>query len=198
MKNLILACFLFSLIFALYFLVSASQVYIVFFHFTLLFAALLFLFKKDWKTTLKSIGIPGNFRNNLAWTAIGFFSIIVLTIALNLLMLYIFGIQDSDKIVDKVSTLPTYLLFFAFLVAPFTEELFFRAFLYSRFGMIASSILFSLSHLAYGSIIEIVGTFVLGMFFCVIYQKSKSIVPCIAIHFLYNLMSLILMGMIFQ
>ncbi len=198
MKNILLACFLFSLIFALYFLVSGSPVYIVFFHFALLFAALFFLFKKDWKSTLKSIGIPGNFRNNIAWTAIGFFSIIILTMVLNLVMPYLFGIQDSDKIVDKVSTLPTYLLFFAFLVAPFTEELFFRAFLSSRFGMIASSVLFSFSHFAYGSIIEIVGTFVLGMFFCIIYKYSKSIVPCIAIHFLYNLVSLILMGMIFQ
>lgn len=198
MKNILLTCFLFSLIFALYFLVSASQVYIIFFHFTLAFSSLYFLFKKDWKTTLSSIGVPGNFRNNLAWTAIGFFSIVALTIIVNLVMMFLFGIQDSEKIVDKVSTLPTYLLFFAFLVAPFTEELFFRAFLCSRFGIIVSSVVFSLSHVAYGSIIEIVGTFVIGLFFCLIYQKSKSIVPCISVHFLYNLMSLILMGALFQ
>jgi membrane protease YdiL (CAAX protease family) len=198
MKNFILAFFIISIIFAIYLLVYASPAYIMFFHFSLLFISLYFLFKKDWKTTLKYIGVPGNFRNNFAWSIFGFFAIVIITMLMNFIMVYVFNIQDIEKITDKVSTLPEYLLFFAFLAAPFTEELFFRALISPRFGMFASSALFGLSHYAYGSVIEIAGTFIIGMMLCLIYKYSKSIVPCIVIHLLYNFVSLLAMGTIFK
>jgi membrane protease YdiL (CAAX protease family) len=76
-------------------------------------------------------------------------------------------------------------------VAPLTEELFFRGFLFGgleqRYGwkkaLLVSSLIFSLFHLNLASLVP---TFILGAIFAYLYHQSKSIWPGMILHFLTN------------
>jgi len=94
---------------------------------------------------------------------------------------------------EKVLGFPEYLIIFAVILAPFSEELFFRAFLTPKIGVIGAAVVFALSHIAYGSIVEVVGAFVLGLIFSLVYVRSKSITPCIAMHIAYNALAIFTM-----
>ncbi len=161
-------------------------------HLTLLFIALHFLWKKDLATTLKSLNFPGDIVKNLIYSAIGLGAFFISMVLLGIVA-YFLGINDQQNIFDLVQDLPFILLVFAVLAAPISEELFFRAFLVSRIGVIPSSIIFGIAHFSYGSVIEILGTFVLGLILAVLYQKSRSITPVLITHMAYNLLAIIIM-----
>lgn len=80
------------------------------------------------------------------------------------------------------------------LVAPITEELFFRGFLFrgisNTFGVwpaaIATGFVFSLAHINLGAIIPFT---LIGAIFAISYQRSGSLVTPIATHFAFNLIS---------
>jgi hypothetical protein len=87
---------------------------------------------------------------------------------------------------------------FAVVVAPIVEELFFRGFMlpginkrygYS-WGVFISALLFALAHLQPGSLVPI---FILGLLLAWLYNKTKSIWPCIFAHFVYNSIALVFM-----
>jgi len=77
------------------------------------------------------------------------------------------------------------------VVAPVTEELIFRGFIFKGFrnklgfllAAIISSALFGIAH---GQLNVAVDTFILGMFLCFLYEKSKSIWLPIALHAFKN------------
>lgn len=103
------------------------------------------------------------------------------------------GVSDQAQIVDVVSSLPLYLIIISFTLGPISEELFFRAMLVPRAGVIISTILFTATHAAYGSIAELAGAFVLGLVLAVAYKRLKDPLPCIVAHMLFNLVSITLM-----
>jgi membrane protease YdiL (CAAX protease family) len=78
----------------------------------------------------------------------------------------------------------------ATVVAPILEEIFFRGFLllYLSRGLnswkpiILSSLLFGLVHGAYGVIVQSV----FGIFACILFIRTRSLLPCIFLHFLTN------------
>ena len=158
-------------------------------HLTLFSIALFFLWKKDLKTTLVAIGFPGKLKTTLIYSVIGLISVFAVLIILSLLAVYL-GFNDQTKVSEKISGLPLVILAFAVFFAPISEELFFRAFLSPRVGIIFSSVIFGALHFSYGSIIEIVGVFVVGLLLGFIFEKSKSITPCIIVHLTYNLISI--------
>jgi len=158
-------------------------------HLLLLSAAMLFLWNKDLGTTLKGIGINADIRSHILFTAIGLTALFTIMFWLQLVSLAV-GFNDQQKVVDKVSDLPLLVLALAVVVAPFTEELFFRAMLTPRIGILLSSLVFGLLHFSYGSVVEIVGVFVIGMLLAAIYRISRSVAPCIAIHLIYNFLSI--------
>ncbi|MDD5171636.1 MAG: CPBP family glutamic-type intramembrane protease [Candidatus ainarchaeum sp.] len=182
-------------------------------HLFLLSAALLFLWRKDLRTTLASMGINLDIKNHILFTAIGLTALFTLLFWLQLVALVI-GFNDQEKVVEKVSDLPILVLALAVFIAPITEELFFRAMLVpaaisfassifgntpralsaaSLTGIILAAFVFGILHLSYGSVVEIVGVFVIALLLGSIYRISKSVVPCIAVHMIYNLLSIAVM-----
>ena len=86
------------------------------------------------------------------------------------------------------------------LIAPFSEEIFFRGFLYSAFkkswgvnaGLFLSSFLFALVHLEIYSFIPLM---IIGWILAYMFEKTKSLIPAIFLHGVYNLiLILILLG----
>jgi len=161
-------------------------------HLAIFSLAMYLLWKKDLRTTLGSIGLPGDIKRTALFTVAGLAVIFSLLIVLGLISLAA-GFNDQAKIAEKVSDLPLYLLLLAIVLAPITEELLFRAALVPRIGIVLSSLVFGLLHLAYGSVLEVVGVFFVGIILAGIYRMSKSITPCIIIHFIYNLLSIMMM-----
>lgn len=158
----------------------------------LLSIALLFLWDKDLKSMLMKLGFPGKLSTTVIYSVAGFIAMFALLILVGIAAMG-FGFDDQYKISEKVGSLPWYLLVFAVLFAPICEELFFRGLLVPRFGVIGPAILFGLSHLAYGSVMEIVGVFAIGLVLGTIFKMSKSITPCIVVHLLYNFVSISVM-----
>ncbi|NYZ74332.1 CPBP family intramembrane metalloprotease [Candidatus Micrarchaeota archaeon] len=161
-------------------------------HLLLLSAALFFLWKKDLRGTLASMGVNLDIRSHALFTAIGLTALFTVLFWLQLAALAV-GFNDQQKVTEKVSDLPLLVLALAVIVAPFTEELFFRAMLLPRAGILLSSLLFGLLHFSYGSVVEMVGVFVIAMLLASIYRISRSVVPCIAIHLIYNFLSIAVM-----
>ncbi len=161
-------------------------------HLGLFSIAMFFLWKKDLRNTLKELSFPGNIKKNILFTVAGlatiFFALLVFGMVASAL-----GFNDQEKITEKVSTLPLYVLAFAIIFAPLSEELFFRALLVPRIGIVFSSLFFGLMHFSYGSVIEVAGTIIVGFILAAIFRISKSITPCIFIHVIYNLVSITVM-----
>lgn len=158
-------------------------------HVGLFSAAMYFLWKKDLKTTIRSIGFPGGIISGAVFSITGFIMVICVLFALGITAYYL-NFSDQSAVYDKVAELPIYILAFAVLFAPVSEELFFRAFLVPRTGVIISSFLFGIMHFSYGSVVEVIGAAFIGLVLALVYKASKSITPCLAIHLMYNLMSI--------
>jgi len=81
-------------------------------------------------------------------------------------------------------------------VAPAAEEIFFRGYLFAglreRWGtgaaVVLSSLLFSLAHATPGVLPPI---FVMGAVFCVLYEQTDSLWPCIALHGAMNTLAFV-------
>ncbi len=161
-------------------------------HLGLFSIAMFFLWKGDLKGTLRGIGIPGDAKTHLIYSAIGLSAILLALFMLGLVSLAA-GFNDEQKVSEKVMDLPLLILAFAVLIAPITEELFFRAFLSPRIGILFSAILFGLAHFTYGSVVEIVGVLFVGLLLGALYRMSRSLVPCVLVHMTYNFLSIALM-----
>ena len=66
------------------------------------------------------------------------------------------------------------------------EEAFFRGFLQPRFGLVASSILFALSHFNYGLPFLIVGVFTISLVIGLTLARSGDLLPCIIAHGIFD------------
>ena len=85
------------------------------------------------------------------------------------------------------------------LIIPICEEIFNRGFLYrafrkkfnAPFAILAASILFAISHP------EPIVIFTLGALLCIVYEKTKSLTPCVVIHLTYNIIGNILNALYF-
>jgi hypothetical protein len=166
-------------------------------HLGILSLALFFLWKNNLKSTLASLGIPGNLKDNLIYSAACLGAMFIVSLAVGAAS-FVFGFNDQSKIAEKILDLPLAMLVAAALLAPIGEELFFRATLVPRAGPVLSSILFGIVHFTYGSITEIIGVLLLGIVLAVTYQKSKSILPCMISHMVYNGLSIIVMLSVYQ
>ena len=154
-------------------------------HLFLISTALLFLLDPDLKAMFKKLGFPGGLLNTLLYTVGGLVAVFAALFIISF-ALFMLGVNDQGKVVDKISGLPVYILLFAVFFAPFSEELFFRGFLVPRIGIIGSAALFAVSHITYGSIAEIAGVLTVGLILGAVFKYSKSITPCILIHLIYN------------
>jgi membrane protease YdiL (CAAX protease family) len=132
------------------------------------------------------------------WTVVAFIAFWILT------AIYISAVGQPDqqeltrdlRDEESLSALIGYGVLLAF-VAPLAEELFFRGFVFgvlreklgAVWGVLATGVVFGLVHVA-GSPIETVGVLViLGSLLCVLYLKTGSLLPCIALHAINNAIS---------
>jgi uncharacterized protein len=74
----------------------------------------------------------------------------------------------------------------------FLEEWFFRGFLVSKTNVYISSFLFAIAHFGYGSYVEVVGAFILGLVLAFYYKKINNLWPLYISHLLYNSMVILL------
>jgi membrane protease YdiL (CAAX protease family) len=105
----------------------------------------------------------------------------------------VFGISDLNLVSEAITALPVSYVIYVFIVRVFLEEWFFRAFLVGRVGVILSSLVFAAGHVFYGSFIEVIGAFVLGVLLSRYYQKTGNIWPNFLAHFLYNIFMYVMM-----
>jgi uncharacterized protein len=132
------------------------------------------------------------------WTVLAFIAFWVLT------AIYISAVGEPDqqeltrdlREEESLSALVGYGVLLTF-VAPLAEELFFRGFVFgvlrekigTLWGVLATGLVFGLVHVA-GSPIETVGVLIiLGSLLCVLYLKTGSLLPCIALHAINNAIS---------
>jgi len=164
-------------------------------HLALLSLALYFLWRGDAASTMRSVGFPGRRKDNAFYSVMTLSAIFLVLFCLGVAAL-LFGFNDQQKVSEKIGSLPLALLLFAVIGAPVTEELFFRGFLTGRAGVVLSSVVFGLMHFAYGSVVEVLGAFAIGLVLAMSFRLTKSITPCIVAHMAYNAMSIIFMRLL--
>lgn len=193
MKTIFLALFLISiLVFIPFYYLNIILIYVGAMHFAILSLALYLLYDKDLKAFLKRIGFPGSLKTNFLYTFGGLIATVLVLLILSSAFELI-GMNDQDQVAKVAKSLPLFVLAIAVFFAPLSEELFFRAYLSSRFGVFISSLIFGLIHFAYGSIVEMAGAFAIGIVLAIVYKRSGSIIPPILIHMIYNFFSIIVL-----
>jgi hypothetical protein len=117
-----------------------------------------------------------------------FFLIFVVSIFLTLILSFL-NFNDLQVVENKIRFFlreQPFLLAYFLIVRVFAEEVFFRGFLIKRIGLLASTVLFALLHGFYGSVLEVLGAFVLGFILGYYFIKKNSLYSIIGAHFLYN------------
>lgn len=117
----------------------------------------------------------------------------ILVIINNLVMVALGIGTQADTIIDMLGEIdsPFLFAFVTAIVAPVTEELFFRGFLFKglreKYGwvnaLMFSSIIFAIFH---GQIATLIPTFLLGALFAYMYQRTESVFPGMVLHFAVN------------
>ena len=99
---------------------------------------------------------------------------------------------DESDIVDQLRPLLTPAVIVAVpILAAITEEVYFRGYLQPRIGIIGSSLLFGLVHSGYGTLLQLVAPFFLGLLFGYLFQRTRSLWAPIAGHFLFDFVQFI-------
>jgi membrane protease YdiL (CAAX protease family) len=109
------------------------------------------------------------------------------------------GYDTSNPLAEKIADNLTFSLLFAIpILSALSEEIFFRGFLLmhfpKKFGkclpLIITSLLFSLAHLSYGNLLQIIVPFVLGIFLGALMLYEKNILAPLSAHFAFNFIQL--------
>ncbi len=79
-------------------------------------------------------------------------------------------------------------------VKVFCEELFFRAFLVPKIGIIGASVAFGIAHIGYGSIGQVIGAIILGIILSIAYNQNRSIYSNYTAHALYNIITILMVA----
>jgi membrane protease YdiL (CAAX protease family) len=114
-------------------------------------------------------------------------------------LLAIFGAPPDQEIVRDLKETEALGILFGFavltcVVAPLAEELFFRGFMFSalaaRIGVWASALVtgtvFGLIHLSGSPLLGVLVLSVFGVGLCLLYWKTASLLPCLALHAAHN------------
>jgi membrane protease YdiL (CAAX protease family) len=153
-------------------------------HMSFLSLALYFLWDKR-EELLRGCGrMPTKFGRGVM-----IFLAMLLAVGLANLVIHFALFPEGEATIELIPELPLYLLIMSFTLGPVSEELFFRAFLVPRSGILGSSALFAIIHAIYGSMAGVGGAFVLGLVLAWGYRQLKDPVPCIIAHMLFNLLS---------
>lgn len=173
----------------------------------------LFVRRKDIETSLRALG-----ARRRGWPrdiAIGFGAALFIlypAMLAEVAALRFAGITDISNVSQVIMDAPVWLMVVSFTLAPFAEEIFFRAFLVTGFaglakrlvggrserkalavGALLSSFIFMLAHYWSGSIAELVGAFTIGLLFALLFIRYRSLLMVAAAHALFNFISVMWM-----
>jgi membrane protease YdiL (CAAX protease family) len=116
------------------------------------------------------------------------------------IILYVFDLlKPSPQFANVLKFMDAnmFLIFLTSITAGVVEELIFRGYLQPRLehlfkkswiAILITSILFGLLHLGYGTVANVMGTFLISLVFCVFYHKYRSIKTLIVYHALYDVL----------
>jgi hypothetical protein len=107
------------------------------------------------------------------------------------------GVNDLEKVSETVKELNAvnpFLLLYYLTVRVTSEEIFFRGFLTRKTGVLVSSVAFGLAHFMYGSVIQVFGAFIAGIFLAHYFKENNNLLPNILGHMAYNAIGLILVS----
>jgi membrane protease YdiL (CAAX protease family) len=172
---------------------TLSLVVVATFEFLLLIPIAIILFWR--RVPWSALGLKRFDPSNLA-IGCGLLVVVYTIVIINNLIMVALGIiTQADVISDLLGEIdsPFLFAFVTAIVAPFTEELFFRGFLFKglreKYGwvnaLMFSSIIFALFH---GQIATLIPTFLLGALFAYMYQRTESVFPGMFLHFTVNAM----------
>ena len=124
-------------------------------------------------------------------------------IAINILLNYIMSPQQSQESKDIIMNLPKWMaVLLSVIIAPVSEELFFRQGVYNLIGdnklvyILFSSALFALAHIQAGDTLTLIyilaNSFIFGFILSTIHYKTKNIFIPILAHALVNLIAILL------
>lgn len=99
-------------------------------------------------------------------------------------------LETNDLVRDLGRQLTWPLVLFVAAVSAVSEELYFRAFLMPRIGLVASSVLFGLVHVTYGTWLQVIAPMLLGVVFGVLVMRTGTLLAPIAAHFTWNFVQL--------
>ncbi len=136
-------------------------------------------------------------------------------LACNMIMSNLFGLipgadesANQQALEDMINIAPLTVVFAAVFFAPIVEELVFRGGIYkllenkwsSKVAILGSGAIFGLLHVVMGllagdlyELIYFINYFAMGCAFGFLYYKTKNIYICIGVHFLNNLVGVLLM-----
>lgn len=109
--------------------------------------------------------------------------------------------SDSLKKILEVFRHNHFLILLTCLTAGITEELVFRGYIMPRLqllfnktylSVIISSLIFGLIHFGYGTALNVIGPFIIGLVFAIHYYKYRNIKILIICHFLWDYMVILL------
>jgi membrane protease YdiL (CAAX protease family) len=103
----------------------------------------------------------------------------------------------TDPSIPSAAANPTMDFLVTVVFTPFFEEIIFRWFLFRKLAakvsiwkaIVISSILFGIMH----GVVNFVPTAIAGAIFCILFEKYKSLFPCIVVHFINNITAFMLM-----
>lgn len=175
---------------------SIPYIHALEFHLALFFLGILLVYNDIPNIFIEKINSTNKLLKNVLH-GIALFVIIVVLLTVFSFIIWIFGIEpDTVNVYNKLSKIPLYLILAAVFFAPISEELFFRGFLAKKYGMLLSALAFSISHILYGSLFELLGAFLVGLVFAWYFIKENNLAVCIFAHSFYNISSLVLVFLV--
>jgi hypothetical protein len=147
---------------------------------------------RKYSASLRTLGFVG-FRPSVLGVGLGLLFAVYIFNGIYAYLLDGFGLRvqtDLTPVVNELSTVWP-LLFATVVVAPVTEEVFFRGFVFAglrsrydwRWAAAISSLLFAAAHL---QLTFFIPAFLLGYLFAFLYQRSDSIWPGMILHAVVN------------
>lgn len=123
----------------------------------------------------------------------GWFITISIAIVVGLVLQAMGQIGDDvtpPAAVPWMAALPVWKKCLIIFSAMTVEELFFRAWLQKRIGLVLSTILFVIAHAGFGQPLMFIGIGVISLVIGITFHRTKSLVPCIVAHGVFDAIQL--------
>ncbi len=119
--------------------------------------------------------------------------LLIISITIGLIAAQLGMHSDIEKVPSIIKNIPLREVLAILLIGSFIEEVFFRGYLQKKTNIWVASFIFSFFHIVYGSVIQLIGTFFLGLALGHEYEKTKGVYAPILTHTAYNLIVVTIM-----